>query len=182
MIAGAQVRLLDTATGLSRTLATDGKGHFLASEIPVGTYEVRVNKPGFASYVDTAITLRIGQTARFSIQLSPAALVQKVTVTEQPPIINPSETTVATLVDKERIEELPVKTRNALDFVLLAPGVAASNQQSTMATQMPLAGSGFSFGGLRTRSNNLSIDGLDNNDEFSGGSRSELSPEIVREF
>ena len=182
MIAGAQVRLFDAATGLSRTLATDGKGHFRASELPVGTYEVRVNKRGFAPYVNTGVTLRIAQTARFSIQLSPAALVEKVTVTEQPPIINPSETTVATAVDKERIEELPVKTRNALDFVLLAPGVAASNKQSATAAQIPFGGSGFSFGGLRTRSNNLSIDGLDNNDEFSGDSRSELSPEIVQEF
>jgi len=180
IIVGAQVRFFDPATGLSRTLTTDGKGHFLASELPVGTYEVRVSKPGFAPYLHTGVTLTLGQTARLSIQLAPAGLVQKVTVTEQPPLINPSETTVATLVDKERIEELPVKTRNALDFVLLAPGVAAANKQAAMAAQ--IVGSGFSFGGLRTRSNNLSIDGLDNNDDFSGGSRTELSPEIVREF
>src|SRR5205807_45738 len=46
----------------------------------------------------------------------------------------------------------------------------------------PLAGSGFTFGGLRARSNSVSIDGLDNNDETTGSSRTELSPEIVREF
>src|SRR6266849_2999554 len=46
----------------------------------------------------------------------------------------------------------------------------------------PLTGSGFTFGGLRPRSNNVSIDGLDNNDEYSGSSRTELSPEIVQEF
>jgi len=182
MIAGGQVKLFDTATGLSRTLATDSTGHFRTGELPVGTYEVRITKPGFAPYVHTGVALSVGQTARLSIQLAPAALVEKVTVTEQPSIINPSETTVATTVDKERIEELPVKTRNALDFVLLAPGVAASSQASATAAQMPLAGSGFSFGGLRAGSNNFSIDGLDNNDEFNGSSRSELSPEIVREF
>ena len=43
-------------------------------------------------------------------------------------------------------------------------------------------GSGFTFGGLRPRSNNISIDGLDNNDEYAGSSRIELSPEIVQEF
>jgi outer membrane receptor for ferrienterochelin and colicin len=42
--------------------------------------------------------------------------------------------------------------------------------------------SGFTFGGLRSRSNNVSIDGLDNNDEYTGSSRTELSPEIVQEF
>jgi hypothetical protein len=35
---------------------------------------------------------------------------------------------------------------------------------------------------LRTRSNNIAIDGLDNNDEFTGSSRTELSLEIVQEF
>jgi len=43
-------------------------------------------------------------------------------------------------------------------------------------------GSGFTFGGLRTRSNNVSIDGLDNNDEYTGSSRTELSPKSCRSF
>jgi outer membrane receptor for ferrienterochelin and colicin len=47
---------------------------------------------------------------------------------------------------------------------------------------LPLAGSGFTFGGLRPQSNNVSIDGLDDNDEYTGSSRTELSPEIVQEF
>jgi hypothetical protein len=46
----------------------------------------------------------------------------------------------------------------------------------------PLTGSGFTFGGLRPQSNSVSIDGLDNNDEYTGSSRTELSPEIVQEF
>jgi hypothetical protein len=46
----------------------------------------------------------------------------------------------------------------------------------------PLPDSGFTFGGLRGRSNNISIDGLDNNDEYVGSSRTELSLETVQEF
>jgi len=93
-----------------------------------------------------------------------------------------SQTSVVFTVDQERIEELPVHSRNALDFVLLAPGVSGSPGQSPASGAMPLAGSGFTFGGLRPRSNNISIDGLDNNDEYAGSSRIELSPEIVQEF
>jgi hypothetical protein len=83
-------------------------------------------------------------------------------------------------VDHERIEELPVRTRNALDFVLIAPGVSPAPPSLGSATG--LDASGFSFGGLRARSNSISIDGLNNNDEYSGANRTELSPEIVREF
>jgi hypothetical protein len=77
---------------------------------------------------------------------------------------------------------LPVRTRNYLDFVLLAPGVSSSPEATAAANSTPLAGSGFTFGGLRPQSNNVLIDGLDNNDEFTGSSRTELSPEIVQEF
>ena len=181
-IQGASVHIRDTATGWVRVLTTDDQGLFRASELPVGTYELTVNHPGLAPYFHLGVRLTIGQTARLDIRLQPATQVEKITVSDQPTPINPSETTVTTTVGRERIEELPVRTRSALDFVLLAPGVAASNPQSPTGIQMTLAGSGFTFGGLRPRSNNLSIDGLDNNDEFSGGSRTELSPEIVREF
>ncbi len=85
-------------------------------------------------------------------------------------------------IDQERIEELPVRSRNYLDFVLLSPGVSNGPALSSGSGSSPLGGSGFSFGGLRSRSNNVSIDGLDNNDEFTGASRIEVSPEIVQEF
>ncbi len=61
-------------------------------------------------------------------------------------------------------------------------GVSSSPIASGASGSTPLAGTGFTFGGLRSRSNNLSIDGLDNNDEYTGSSRTELSPEIVQEF
>src|SRR5207253_4339363 len=69
---------------------------------------------------------------------------------------------------------------------LLAPGVAPSSRQATggsgVSSSAPLADSGFTFGGLRPRSNTISIDGLDNTDETTGAARVALSPEIVREF
>jgi hypothetical protein len=74
-----------------------------------------------------------------------------------------------------------VQGRDYLHFVLLAPGVVASPPGGASQTGA-LRDSGFSFAGLRPRSNMLTIDGLDNNDRYSGTSRTELSLEIVREF
>ena len=83
----------------------------------------------------------------------------------------------------DRIEELPVRSRNYLEFVLLAPGVTRTQPQAAPGgASSTLSDSGFSFGGLRPRSNTLTIDGLDNNDEFTGATRTELSLEFVREF
>src|SRR5262249_19223728 len=62
------------------------------------------------------------------------------------------------------------------------PGVASSEQQIGRRSMAALPDSGFTFGGLRGRSNNIAIDGLDNNDEYTGSSRTELSLETVQEF
>jgi carboxypeptidase family protein/TonB-dependent receptor-like protein len=182
-VPGADVVLRNTASGVTRPLATNEEGFFRANVLPVGSYEVEVHKGGFSAYRHAAITLTVGETVRLQIQLAPAKLVQQLTVTAQPPAINPENTSPTTTVGRERIEELPVRTRNALDFVLLAPGVARANgANATNPSSAGLAGSGFSFAGLRPRSNSLSIDGLENDDAFTGGSRTELSPEIVQEF
>src|SRR4029077_4304750 len=137
---------------------------------------------GFAPYRHTGVVLSLGQTVHLDIALSPASLSEQITVSAQPSVIDATQTSVVSSVDQERIEELPVRSRNYLDFVLLAPGVSSAPIASSAGVSTPLAGSGFAFGGLRPRSNNVSIDGLDNNDEFTGSSRTELSPEIVQEF
>jgi len=182
VIAGAKVRLLNTATNQVRTFSTDALGAYHATDLAIGTYEVRVEQAGFTTYLHQGVNLSIGQTIRLDITLVAQGVSAEVTVNEQPPAIDPTQTASASIIDTERIEELPVRSRNYLNFVLLAPGVAASTEQSTAYPNSQQQDSGFTFGGLRARSNNLSIDGVDNNDEFTGSSRVELSLEIVREF
>ncbi len=178
----ATITLRNTLTNQSRTITTDGQGFFRAEQLAVGMYEVRLEHPGFAPYRHIGVALSLGQTIHLDIVLSPGSASEKVTVSAQPSAIDTSQTSVVSSVDQERIEELPVRSRNYLDFVLLAPGVSSSPAASAVSGSTPLTGSGFTFGGLRTRSNNVSIDGLDNNDEYTGSSRTELSPEIVQEF
>ncbi len=181
-IPGSKITVRNALTSQSRTGATDEQGFFRAQQLAVGTYEIQAEQTGFAPYQRTGVVLSLGQTLHLDIVLSPASASESVTVSAQPSAIDASQTSVISSVDRERIEELPVRTRNSLDFVLLAPGVSGSPAASAVSGSTPLTGSGFTLGGLRSRSNNVSIDGLDNNDEYTGASRTELSPEIVQEF
>ena len=182
VIPGAGVTLRNTSTNQTRAVTTSEQGVFHAEALAVGTYEVRVEQTGLARYRHAGVQVNLGQTVRLDIVLVPALASAEVTVNAQPSVMDVSQTSVVSSIDQERIEELPVRNRNYLDFVLLSPGVSSSPAASSAGGATPLAGSGFTFGGLRTRSNNLSIDGLDNNDEYTGSSRTELSPEIVQEF
>src|SRR5713101_6062007 len=181
-IPGAKVTVREIATNRIRAISTDPEGAFHISELPPGTYEVSVSQAGFTPYRHTGVTLQLGSTVHLDVVLQSGGVASEVTVTAQPAAIDPAQTSVSSSVDKERIEELPVESRNYLNFVLLAPGVASSVQQPGKQSLGPLPDSGFTFGGLRGRSNNVTIDGLDNNDEYVGSSRTELSLETVQEF
>ncbi len=108
VIPQATITLLNTLTNRSRTVTTDDQGLFRADQIAVGTYEVRVEHPGFAPYRHPGIVLSLGQTVHLDIVLSLASASEEVTVSAQPSAIDMSQTSVVSSVDQERIEELPV--------------------------------------------------------------------------
>src|SRR5204863_4943656 len=121
-IGDAAVLVREAETNQKRMTVTARDGSFRIPDLPVGTYEVRVEYDGFDPYRHGGVTLAIGQTARLDIELRPAGVAETVTVSTQPPPLDSAQTSVATTIDSERIEELPVRSRNYLEFVLLAPG------------------------------------------------------------
>jgi len=181
-IPGARIVVREVETHQAREVSAGEDGSFRIPGMPPGTYEVSATQPGFGRYRHKGVILPLGSTVHLDIVLASESVTTQVTVTAQPPAIDPAQTSVSSAVDKERIEELPVESRNYLNFALLAPGVASSAQQPGKTSLVPLPDSGFTFGGLRGRSNNVTIDGLDNNDEYVGSSRTELSLETVQEF
>src|SRR6202521_3933053 len=172
-IPGVKVNLRQTDTNQTRVVYTDEQGFFRSTDLPVGNYEVRIENPGFAHYLHTGVDLDVGITAHLDVVLPAASVTTQVTVSAQPSPIDPTQTSVTSSVDRQRIEDLPVDSRNSLDFVLAMPGVTSSSSRRA-GPGRALADSGFRFGGLRPRSNNVSVDGLDNNDEYTGSSRTEL--------
>lgn len=187
-LAGARILARNSQTGFSRTAESNQRGYFRITDLPVGIYNLEVSRTGFAPFQNQNLIVSLGWTTRADVHLQLPTAVSQVTVTSAPPLLNASATSMTSSVGRERIEESPVRTRNALDFVLMEPNVvstrtgsgAASSGGATAAGGLPA--SGFSFGGMRPTSNRIAIDGMENNDEFSGGSRTELSPEIVQEF
>src|SRR3954469_4615463 len=83
-VANAAVTIRDADTNLTRTTQTDSFGTFRLSDLPIGTYEVRVSSSGFTRNRHAGVTLAIGQTARMLIVLRPAGVVEEVSVSAQP--------------------------------------------------------------------------------------------------
>src|SRR5262249_50049624 len=141
---------------------------------------------GFAPLVVEAFAVSLGQTVTQRLTMKPAHLVEKVEVQGQPEALEATAITAAATLGGDRIEDAPASNRNYLNFVLIAPGAASSAgstaQRSLAGVRSAAADSGFTFTGMRGRNNSLSIDGVDNRDETTGGSRVAVGLEMVQEF
>src|SRR5437773_160528 len=112
VIPNSKVTLHNPLTNQSRTVTTDEQGFFRAAQLAVGTYEVRVEQTGFAPYRRAGVVASLGQTVHLDIVLAPASAAEQVTVNAQPSPLDPSQSSVVSTVDQERIEELPVRSRS----------------------------------------------------------------------
>ena len=179
-IADAQITLTDEG-GSQHTTISDAAGEFLLLNLPTGVYTVRATASGFAPTVQQNIPVAVGRTAHIPLVLHPAGAKTAVTVHATQNLLDTTQTSSTTSIDKDRIEELPIPSRNYLNFALLAPQVAAGNPALAQQTHAATS-AGFSFGGLRPSSNAVYLDGSGDNDEYTGSSRTELSPEAVSDF
>ena len=191
VIPGAEVRATLIKTNLKRTTTTNGEGHYRLIQLDPGIYLVRVSFPGFASQELTNITTVSGQSLQLDATLILSDLVvEPVVISDaQPPIVDTKRTiTGATLTSRET-ESLPIATRSVLDLLFTLPGVTeeplstrdlAEDRNVNHANTPEEAGT-FSLAGAPAYSNNLTIDGLDNNDDRAARERFQPSLEAVAE-
>ncbi len=175
------VVVLSAADRPERTTLTSADGYFLLTELPSGEYRLKASATGFALCEQPSVIVAIGRTTRVDMQLALAGTQQTVNVSAAPVTFDPAQTSSVVNIDRDRVEELPIPSRNYLTFVLLSPQVAAANPALLQAGLSQSTGS-FSFGGLRPGSNAVYLDQVNDNDEYSGGSRTQLSPEAISDF
>lgn len=180
-VSGAEVRVRNLSTNVSRETTTNAEGVYRVPNLPPGSYEVSVSRSGFSRYVQGPVTLRVGQDVEMSIGLEVAGLTEVITVTSDAAMINTTSAEVGTNFDVKRIGDLPMApNRNILNLALQIPGVS---QLSSGNSGFTSGGVSFSVNGMRTRSNNFMIDGQDSNNASVGGLVQEINnPDTVAEM
>jgi hypothetical protein len=173
--------VLSGSDGAVRSVATATDGSFLMHDLPSGTYTLKADFAGFAPYVQPSVAVATGRMTYVLVKLTLATAQQVVNVTASPSMFDTAQTSSVVNIDRDRVEELPIPNRNYLTFVLLSPQVAAANPALSQQSLAQSSG-GFSFGGLRPGSNAVYLDGVNDDDEYSGGSRTQLSPEAISDF
>ncbi|MEJ7847150.1 MAG: carboxypeptidase regulatory-like domain-containing protein [Pyrinomonadaceae bacterium] len=198
-IAGASVITTEVQSGVELTVTTNDEGRYRVIELKPGIYKLKVTASGFGAQEKIDLQTISGQNVQFDFSLSPATVTaeQTVTVTENDAsLVDITRTVVGGTVTQREIEELPNNTRNPIDLVFTLGGVAEEPLSVRDAAEdrarpggdsnndprpSPLESGLFSLSGGAAYSNNITIDGLDNNDDRLAQDRFQPSIDAIDE-
>ena len=156
VISGVAVTARNVDTGLARSTVAAADGSYRLSALPVGSYELRVEQPGFQTEVQRGLTLVVGQEALVNFILQVGQVQETVSVTAAAPLVNTTSGTLGGVVGEKTVADLPLNGRNYIDLTLLQPGIT---QNKNMSSSQSTVGLWFSSNGAPLRSNNYMLDG-----------------------
>jgi hypothetical protein len=192
VIVDARVYIRQTGVGVERSTRTNQEGGYRFTTLAPGVYELRVEADGFQAARHEKIGAIAGATIRHDFKLNPAAIEAQITIgaASSAALVDTARTVVGGTVTKEQIDKLPTESRNPLDLIYTLPGVAppalsvrdlAEGDAKDDLRSTPEEAGVFSLTGGAPFSNNITIEGLDNNDDRGARERINLSVQAVEE-
>src|SRR3984893_1109803 len=174
------VRLVNTATNVTREAVTSPTGEYLFLEVPVGAYQIEISQSGFKKFVRKDITVDLNAVVSVDIVLAVGGSTETVEVTGAPPVVDTSSTQLGAVVGERASTQLPLNQRDVYQLLQLQPGVQSQLGNDTFyGSDKPGV---VTVNGGRGRSNNYSVNGGDGNDLFVNLPAIEPSPDSIEEF
>lgn len=185
VIPGASVTAVLIATKVERTAVADNDGRYRLIQMSPGVYSVKASFANFATEEKTDLTTIAGQNVQMDFILKPAGVTAETVVVSaaEAPQVDTTRTVVGGTITTREVESLPVNSRSPLDLIFTLGGVSeeplstrdlAEDRSSSRSS--PEEAGNFSLSGGTAYSNNVTIDGLDNNDDR--GARERFTPSI----
>ena len=164
VIPGADVTLNNSQTGFSRTVKTNSQGDYQFLQLPPAPYQLTVSAPGFAELKRDHIVLQVSSPATLKLVLQVASQTVTVEVSGEAPPVNISDATLGHNFNSKQLIDLPSEGRDPASILSLQPGVVYIGKKVD-PTNDSRSGS---VNGARSDQTNITLDGLDNNDQING--------------
>jgi hypothetical protein len=176
IVAGASVGATNVDTGVQSSTVSSSTGQYRISNLPVGSYNLKVSAKGFglAELRNVAVNLSVTSTANITLQIGESKTV--VEVTGSAAVIDTTTAQVESNFDAKQMADLPTTSGGSgvLNLALYTSGVSSSGTTGI--------GVGPSVGGQRPTNNNFMIEGIDNNSKANSGPLGSLPNDAVAEF
>ena len=156
LIVDARVTAINTGTNLRYEGATNVSGSYVIAALPPGNYRVEIEKAGFKTIVQTGVVLHVQDTVELNYEMALGAASESVTVTGGAPLVDTTDASVSTVIERSFVENLPLNGRSFNALLQLTPGVVIAATSTYNQGQ-------FSIAGQRTSANNFLVDGVSAN-------------------
>ena len=181
-VPGADIKVVQTDTGLTRTVQGSADGSYVIPSLPVGPYRLEVTKSGFTTFVQTGIVLQVASNPAIDVTLQIGAVNQQVVVEASAAMVETQNSGVGQVVDQRRVVDLPLNGRNVTQLVFLA-GAASQGANADLLTgknypnELVISVAGGMSNGLT-----YLLDGGAHNDELNGLGMPLPFPDALQEF
>lgn len=162
LLTGARVTATNEGTGIKTTVMSDAKGFYSFPALPVGTYRVEVSKPGFKTYQQVHLLLRVNDSIRVDVLLAVGDVQERVNVSADAVHVETTSTQLGEVISDQKIEAVPLNGRSYTDLLALQSGVVpqTSGLSGGMGGEFTSTGFGIQPVSGELNSGNLSVNGM----------------------
>ena len=182
VIGSATVVALEEQTGRQQSTTSDAVGGYLFVNLPVGTYTISANSPGFKTFRQSGVVLLVDQQVRLDIKMNVGEVSETVSVDAAPIQVDTRTGTITEVVTEKQIVELPLNGRNVQQLVALQAGVQPTPRAFFYNAAVPQSVNFFSVSGTPGNSTNYILDGADHNDHWTNVAMATPNPDALQEF
>jgi Carboxypeptidase regulatory-like domain/TonB dependent receptor len=165
-VPNAKVTVRDVGKGVTFSSVTNEAGNYSQTHLIVGTYEVRVEAPGFATFAQQDVGVEVDATVQVNAHLQVGNVGEVINVTADAPLLKTEKADVSDTMTTRAVQELPVFSRDMSRLYFLVPGFQATG--TTAASEQPQDIYRPSVGGQYWGGISFQLDGTDNRDSVLG--------------
>lgn len=170
-VPGAEVRVTRTDTGVEARGVTSEAGKFNIRFLLPGTYRLIAMKPGFKTFAQDNLVLRVDETLDLTVRLEIGNVSETIEVKVGAPLLETASSTLGQVIDERRMLELPQKGGNPLELQRLVPGTFNLTNLRTMKSSSPSGTSQAPVNGTGINNTLFNIDGVSNSTNDGGGGK-----------
>ncbi len=184
-VADARLTVQNLETGLTRSSPSGSAGTFSFTALPVGKYEVTVEKAGFAKFNQSGITLALDQPVNIPVRLHVGSVTEQVNVSADAELVNTESGTVGQLINSKKIVDLPLDGRQPQALLFLAAGTVNETGNYCLVNCQGGVYPGeqdANVNGAGPRAVNYEMDGGGHNDTYLNANLPFPNPDAMQEF
>jgi hypothetical protein len=166
VVAGATVTIVNPATGFSRTTKSDSQGSYQFLELPPAKYDLTVNSQGFATMKQSGLELQVATPATLNVNMEVTGGTVTVEVSSSAPLVNTQDASMGHAFGADQIADLPFEGRDPAGILSLQTGVVFTGNSTHISSASDSRAGAVN--GARSDQTNITLDGVDNNDELLG--------------